>query len=158
MAEAMGFNDVLPFDVRNVPSIYPDIDDDNEPFRAFAAIGQGDVDATPLQMALVAATVANDGEVPGPGSVKEVVDRSGSTVERFRPETTNEAMSSETAARVDGDDGRGRRERNRNGRPDRRRRGGRQDRNRRRRAAKARTPTRGSSASPRPTTRRSRSQ
>jgi peptidoglycan glycosyltransferase len=100
MAEAMGFNDTIPFDVRNVTSVYPDIGDDNAPFRAFAAIGQGDVDVTPLQMALVAATVANDGEVPRPRLVKEVVDRSGGTVERFRPETMNEAMSSETAAQL----------------------------------------------------------
>lgn len=97
MAEAMGFNESIEFDVRNAPSVYPDIEDDNAPFRAFAAIGQGDTDATPLQMALVAATVANGGEVPRPRLVKQIVDTSGGTVQRFEPETLGEAMSSDTA-------------------------------------------------------------
>jgi penicillin-binding protein A len=100
MSEAMGFNDVLEFDVRTVPSIYPDIPDESEPFRAFAAIGQGDTDATPIQMALVAATIANDGQVPRPRLVKEVVDRSGGSVKRYQPETLDEAMSSDTAQEV----------------------------------------------------------
>lgn len=97
MSEAIGFNDTLPFDVRTAESVYPDISDENEPFRAFAAIGQGDTDATPMQMALVAATVANDGEVPRARLVREVVDRGGDTVKRFAAETTGEAFSSETA-------------------------------------------------------------
>lgn len=97
VAEAIGFNDTLEFDVRTSASVYPEIDDDNAPFRAFAAIGQGNTDATPVQMALVAATVANGGEVPRPRLVKEIVDRSGGSVRRFEPETTAEAMSTETA-------------------------------------------------------------
>ena len=100
MAERMGFNDVLDFDVRTVPSIYPDIPDESEPFRAFAAIGQGDTDATPIQMALVAATIANGGEVPRPRLVKEVVDTSGGSVRSYKPETLEEAMSSSTAQQV----------------------------------------------------------
>jgi peptidoglycan glycosyltransferase len=100
MSEAMGFNETLPFDVRTSASVYPDIDDDNAPFRAFAAIGQGDTDATPIQMALVAATVANGGEVPRPRLVKEIVDRTGGNIRTYRPETTGEAMSSDTANTV----------------------------------------------------------
>lgn len=97
IAEAMGFNDTIEFDTRTAASVYPNIDDDNAPFRAFAAIGQGDTDATPIQMALVAATVANGGEVPRPRLVAEVVDRTGGTVRRFGTETLGSAMSSETA-------------------------------------------------------------
>jgi peptidoglycan glycosyltransferase len=99
-AEAMGFNEPIPFDVGTEPSTFPEISDDNEPLRAFAGIGQGDVSATPLQMALVAATVANGGEVPRPRLVKQVIDPSGGVVDPFTPEMLGRAMSSETAAAV----------------------------------------------------------
>ncbi|HEX2050771.1 MAG TPA: penicillin-binding transpeptidase domain-containing protein [Actinomycetota bacterium] len=100
MSERMGFNGAIPFDVATEASSFPEVDDDNAPFRAYAGIGQGDVVATPLQMALVAATVANDGAAPRPRLVREVIDRSGAIVERFAPETLDEAMSSETADEV----------------------------------------------------------
>lgn len=99
-AEAVGFNEPIPFDVGTEASTFPDVGDDNIPFRAFAGIGQGDVSATPLQMALVAATVANGGEVPRPRLVRQVIDPSGGIVEPFTPETLGRAMSPETAARV----------------------------------------------------------
>ncbi|HYP23042.1 MAG TPA: penicillin-binding transpeptidase domain-containing protein [Actinomycetota bacterium] len=99
-SEAMGFNEAIPFDVGTEASTFPDVGDDNIPFRAFAGIGQGDVSATPLQMALVAATVANGGEVPRPRLVRQVIDPSGGIVEPFTPETIGRAMSQETAARV----------------------------------------------------------
>ncbi|HYO60617.1 MAG TPA: penicillin-binding transpeptidase domain-containing protein, partial [Actinomycetota bacterium] len=100
VAEAMGFNEPIPFDVATEASTFPDVGDDNIPFRAFAGIGQGDVSATPLQMALVAATVANGGEVPRPRLVRQVIDPSGGIVEPFTPETLGRAMSEETAADV----------------------------------------------------------
>ena len=97
MAENFGFNETIPFDVRTETSSYPQISDDRQPARAFAAIGQQDVVATPLQMALVAAGVANEGEVPRPRLVREIIDESGGIVEHFSPETFSEAMSPETA-------------------------------------------------------------
>ena len=97
-AEALGFNARVPFDVTSEPSIFPEIGDDEQPFRAFAGIGQGNVVATPLQMALVAATVANGGEVPRPRLVKEVIDSSGGVVNRPPDETLGTAMSGATAA------------------------------------------------------------
>jgi peptidoglycan glycosyltransferase len=99
-AEAIGFNEPIPFDVATEPSNFPDVGEDNIPFRAFAGIGQGDVFATPLQMALVAATVANGGEVPRPRLVRQVIDPSGGIVEPFSPETLGRAMSAQTAATV----------------------------------------------------------
>jgi penicillin-binding protein A len=97
MAEAMGFNEPLPFDVGTEASLFPEVGDDNKPFQAYAAIGQGDVLATPLQMALVAATVANGGEVPRPRLVREVIDPSGGVVELMEPEMLGSAMSTDTA-------------------------------------------------------------
>jgi penicillin-binding protein A len=97
MAEKLGFNDRIPFDVATEASSFPVVPDDQAPFRAFAGIGQGDVVATPLQMALVAATVANDGKVPRPRLVEEVIDASGSIVNAPPQETLGTAMSETTA-------------------------------------------------------------
>ena len=99
-AENFGFNETIPFDVSTEVSNFPEIPDDEEPQRAFAGIGQGSVVATPLQMALVAAGVANGGEVPRPRLVREITDPSGGIVERFSPETIGEAMSADTAEEV----------------------------------------------------------
>jgi peptidoglycan glycosyltransferase len=99
-AEDFGFNDIIPFDLVTGESAFPEVPDDEEPVRAFAGIGQGDVVATPLQMALVAAAVANGGDVPRPRLVREVTDASGGIVERFSPETIGTAMSSNTASEL----------------------------------------------------------
>jgi peptidoglycan glycosyltransferase len=100
MATKFGFNGTLPFDVGTEASSYPEIGEDALPARAYAAIGQQDSVATPLQMALVAAGIANDGDVPRPRLVREIIDSSGGIVERFPPETLSEAMSPETAQQV----------------------------------------------------------
>ena len=97
MAQAVGFNEPIPFDIGTQPSTFPEIPDDSAPFRAYAGIGQADVSATPLQMALVAATVASDGNVPRPRLVREVLDASGGIVERFEPEVVRQAMSADVA-------------------------------------------------------------
>ena len=100
VAEGMGFNSRIPFDVTTEASVFPNIPDDEEPLRAYAGIGQGDVVATPLQMALVAATVANGGEVPRPRLVKQIIDASGGVIQSPAPETLGEAISGSTAAEV----------------------------------------------------------
>ena len=100
MATRFGFNEPLPFDIGTEASAYPEIGEDNQPFQAYSAIGQGDVIATPLQMALVAAGVANGGEVPRPRLVKEVLDPSGEKVEEFEPEVMDTAMSPDVAETV----------------------------------------------------------
>ncbi|MFC7219910.1 penicillin-binding transpeptidase domain-containing protein [Streptomyces polyrhachis] len=53
---------------------------------ALSAIGQFDTRATPLQMASVAATVANGGIRMRPYLVDRIADRSGETVTQTRPE------------------------------------------------------------------------
>ena len=99
-AEGFGFNQELPFDIRTEVSSYPEIPEDRAPEWAKAAIGQQDVVATPLQMALVASGVANGGEVLRPRLVREIIDPTGGIVERFEPEVFSEAMSAETAEEV----------------------------------------------------------
>src|SRR5690606_9224774 len=62
-AQAFGFDSEPPFDVPGgVASSFPEAVVDDPPLLAQASIGQHEVQATPLQMALVAAAVANDGQ------------------------------------------------------------------------------------------------
>src|SRR5690606_20538594 len=61
------------------------------------SIGQNDVRATPLQMALVAAAVANDGRIMTPHVMREVRDDQGDTVETYDPEVWATPMSPGTA-------------------------------------------------------------
>ena len=96
-ATRLGFNGEIPFDVRTEPSTFPRIEDDNAPLRAYASIGQGDVVATPLQMALVAVTIANGGTVPRLRLVREILDAGGGIARRFEPENLGDAMAPDVA-------------------------------------------------------------
>jgi penicillin-binding protein A len=63
-------------------------------------IGQDKLQVTPLQMALVAASVANGGKLVKPHLTDRVVDPDGRTVERIKPETYSEVMKPATATAV----------------------------------------------------------
>jgi peptidoglycan glycosyltransferase len=68
------------------------------------AIGQGGAEgqdlATPLQMAEVAATVANGGELMRPTFVQQVTDPDGRVTDRLDPKVASTAISPETAAQL----------------------------------------------------------
>lgn len=100
MAEKLMFNQDPEFDLAAATSVYPELGDDEAPLRAYAAIGQGDTSATPLQMGLVAAAIATGGDVPRLRVVREVIDANGSIVESYEPESLGRAMSPATAAEV----------------------------------------------------------
>jgi len=68
------------------------------PSLAQSAIGQRDVAATPLEMALVAAGVANGGVIMRPHVLAEVRDDQGAVVRRYQPEPWRRAMAPEAAA------------------------------------------------------------
>ncbi|MFN8520006.1 MAG: penicillin-binding protein 2 [Chloroflexota bacterium] len=63
---------------------------------ASAGFGQGEVLVTPLHMALVAATIANDGVMMAPSLVDRLEDDDGRSVVRG-PQTVGRVMSSEVA-------------------------------------------------------------
>ncbi len=112
-AQAFGFNSVPPVNLPGVePSRFPsDFGDqlqqpsDDIPVGVFedsaklaqAAIGQNDVSATPLQMALVAAAVANDGVIMSPRIVSEIRNVKGETVTTFEPEPWRAAVRPSSA-------------------------------------------------------------
>ena len=75
MAEAFGFNRQPPFELGVAPSAIPD--DMDVPSTAQSAIGQRDVRATPMQMALLVSALVNEGELMRPHVVASVRDPSG---------------------------------------------------------------------------------
>lgn len=98
-SEAFGFGDRPPLELRTVESRIPTSEQLRSPaFRAQAAIGQFNVAATPLQMALLTAGIANRGEVPVPKLVSEVRDVRGAVVEQARAEVWRRAISDATAS------------------------------------------------------------
>lgn len=102
--EQFGVYDQVPIDLRpgSAMSTGPEPGSfrTEAPLFAFAGIGQGEVATTPLQMALVAAAVANEGEVPEPHVGREIRDDEGQTIRRVRPGPWRRAMPAETAAEI----------------------------------------------------------
>jgi peptidoglycan glycosyltransferase len=97
-AEAFGFNQDVPIDL-SAParSNFPTDFERNLPALAQSAIGQNEVSATPLQMAMVAAAVANGGEIMTPHVLRDVSDPDGNVVDTYDPEVWTRAMDEPTA-------------------------------------------------------------
>jgi penicillin-binding protein A len=64
------------------------------------AIGQGDLEATALQMATVAQTVGNDGVRMEPRLVAKIVDPDGRTVDEPLPKEAERVISSKSAGEL----------------------------------------------------------
>jgi peptidoglycan glycosyltransferase len=113
-SEDFGFNAVPPIDLpRAVESVFPtdfgaivettpdpnraDIYE-NTPGLALAAIGQFDVAATPLQMALIAGAVANGGAAMTPHILDRVDDSNGTTVESYESNVWLNAITQSSAS------------------------------------------------------------
>jgi len=97
-AEALGFNQEIDYEWTIPQAVW----NTTELARDAAALGQSgigerDVRATPLHMAMVAASVANDGVAVSPYAVRRIFDADGETVEETEVSELGRAMSSETA-------------------------------------------------------------
>ncbi|WP_107491354.1 peptidoglycan D,D-transpeptidase FtsI family protein [Thermobifida fusca] len=98
-ATAFGFNSgPMDIPVRVTESSAPLEPDDN--LRAQMGIGQGQLQATPLQMAMVAAAVANDGTLMQPYLVQEILGPDMSEIESTTPKVLSEAISANTAEQL----------------------------------------------------------
>jgi peptidoglycan glycosyltransferase len=64
------------------------------------AIGQGGLQVTPLQMAMVAAAVANAGKLMVPHFTSRIVDQDGRTVQTIKPAAMSQVMKPSTAQAV----------------------------------------------------------
>ncbi len=97
MAEALGFNQELEFPLPVAESAFPTEDLENDDAAlGQSGLGERDVRATPLQMAMVAAAIANDGTLMQPYVVDEMFDPDGNTVSKTEPIVLSEAMSTAT--------------------------------------------------------------
>jgi penicillin-binding protein A len=94
-AEKFGLNQPSPYELPAATSSIPTEQD--VPATAQSAIGQRDVRVSPLQMASVAATVANGGRRMAPFVVSQVVSDKGAVVKRFEGEDLGQAIPSRVA-------------------------------------------------------------
>ena len=102
-ARRFGFDSALPLEIPTTPSQIAASDPEKRLVGALLAstgFGQGELMATPLQMALVAATVANDGKVPTPYLVREVRGEGGAVISATQPKTLRTAVKPEAARSV----------------------------------------------------------
>ena len=98
-AELFGFNSEYLTDLRpQAESVYPDEAD--PPQTALTGIGQYDVSATPLQMAMVAAGVANQGVVMKPYLVDQVLSPDLDVLDHTDSTRFSEAISPSTASEI----------------------------------------------------------
>ncbi|MFF5337559.1 peptidoglycan D,D-transpeptidase FtsI family protein [Streptomyces sp. NPDC013181] len=99
MAEKFGFGEKkLDVPVRASESVYPSGMDEAQ--TALSGIGQFEVTATPLQMAMVTAALANGGELAAPHMVSKVTDGDGGTLEDFADGDTTRIVSADTAKQL----------------------------------------------------------
>ncbi|MGC3001210.1 peptidoglycan D,D-transpeptidase FtsI family protein [Streptomyces sp. G35A] len=97
-AEKFGFNNPkLDTPVRAAESVYPE---DNRSQNAMAGIGQASNRATPLQMAMVTAAIANDGKLMKPYMVDQLKAPNLDTIETTEPQELSQPVSSENAQKL----------------------------------------------------------
>ncbi|MGH4035174.1 peptidoglycan D,D-transpeptidase FtsI family protein [Actinomycetota bacterium Odt1-20B] len=97
-AEKFGFNSEQFVPVRSNASNFPEKMD--RPQTALSSIGQFETAATPLQMAMVASAVANDGTLMEPYMVSELQAPNLDVVEKHSPKELSKPLSKENAQKL----------------------------------------------------------
>ncbi|ROR72912.1 peptidoglycan D,D-transpeptidase FtsI family protein [Bogoriella caseilytica] len=95
-AEAFGFGEPLSVPLSVTPARFPE--EPNAPQLAMASIGQGDIMVTPMQMAMVASAVANEGSLMEPYLVASELTPDLDEVASHSPSERSQPISAETAA------------------------------------------------------------
>ncbi|MGO2518721.1 MAG: peptidoglycan D,D-transpeptidase FtsI family protein [Microbacterium sp.] len=98
MAEKLGFNKSFETPLTSTASSYPRGLDDAQ--TALTGFGQGKVTATPLQMAMVAAGLGNEGVVMNPRLVDAVIGSDLSVVRNYENTEFDRAMDADVANAV----------------------------------------------------------
>jgi peptidoglycan glycosyltransferase len=94
-AQKFGFDQRHLADLGGVASRFPDKLDDAQ--LALSSIGQYDVAASPLQMAMVSAAIANDGVLMDPYIVSQVQAPDLKPIQTHKPQALSTAMTAEHA-------------------------------------------------------------
>jgi penicillin-binding protein A len=97
-AQLFGFDRRHLADLRGVASQFPD--KLNESQLALSSIGQYDVAASPLQMAMVSAAIANDGVLMDPYVVRTVLAQDLKPIQTHKPQELSTAMTPEHASEL----------------------------------------------------------
>ncbi|MET7763457.1 penicillin-binding protein 2 [Streptomyces sp. NPDC005393] len=97
-AKKFGFNKEILTPVRTNASFYPE--DMDKPSNAMSSIGQFDTRATPLQMAMVAAAVANDGKLMKPYMIDSLRAPNLNTVDQNDPEQMSQPLTADNARKL----------------------------------------------------------
>ena len=96
-AMRFGFNSPFEIPMHTAVSGFPPVAGLTPDRQALSGIGQGDVTSTPLQMAVVAAAIANHGVIMQPYLVQQVRDPDLQTIYTATPEQLGQAINSTTA-------------------------------------------------------------
>ncbi|MFI7408301.1 peptidoglycan D,D-transpeptidase FtsI family protein [Streptomyces sp. NPDC049627] len=94
-AKKFGFTEEQFTPIRTSASVFPD--DMNPSQTALSSIGQFNTAATPLQMAMVASAVANDGTLMKPYMVDEIQTNNVDPIEKTTPEELSKPLSPDNA-------------------------------------------------------------
>lgn len=97
-AKKFGFGEQLSIPLSVTPSIFPK--NLNDAQLAQSAIGQFDVRATPLQIAMMSAAIANNGVQMKPNLIKAVRAPDLTPVSTFKPEQLRTSTSQQTANQI----------------------------------------------------------
>ncbi|WP_125154012.1 peptidoglycan D,D-transpeptidase FtsI family protein [Clostridium rectalis] len=102
-AEKFYFNKNIPSDgvvIEN--SSFPSLKNYEKGNIAQSAIGQSSILSTPMEMALVASTIANDGIMMKPYIVNEVISHNEDSLKRIKPESIGQITTREIAGTIKG--------------------------------------------------------
>lgn len=99
-AKRFGFDAKPPIDLPASTSRIPEASEMDKLALAWTAVGQAQLEASPLQMALVASGIANDGTIMAPRLIKEIRNPGGSLLDRPATSAWKQAVSKETAKTI----------------------------------------------------------
>ena len=100
VTKRFGFGHEQEIPLTVIPSVFPSAADSAQ--LAMSSIGQYTVQATPMQMAQVAQTIANGGQMMSPYLIKQIVDADNQTIRKTKATEAGRPISADTASKVTG--------------------------------------------------------
>lgn len=98
VTKRFGFGHEQEIPLTVIPSVFPSDADSAQ--LAMSSIGQYTVQATPMQMAQVAQTIANGGQMMSPYLIKQIVDADNQTIRKTKATEAGRPISADTASKV----------------------------------------------------------
>lgn len=100
VTKRFGFGHEQEIPLTVIPSVFPSDADSAQ--LAMSSIGQYTVQTTPMQMAQVAQTIANGGQMMTPYLIKQIVDADNQTIRKTKATEAGRPISADTASKVTG--------------------------------------------------------